>query len=73
MLGPLKIYNFKLLPAFYVARCEHPALGKVNAPGLGKCLFWDFLIKKVPWAGYVLEASGCREDGEVGKEILQEK
>lgn len=73
MSSPLKIYNFKLLPAFYVAQCEHPALGKVNAPGLGECLFWDFLIKKVPRAGYVLEASGCREDGEVRKEILQEK
>lgn len=29
------------------------------------------MIKEVPAQGYILEASGCGEDYEVGKEILQ--
>ena len=71
ILSSLKVYNFKFLPALYVATCEWPRLGKVNTLGSGKCFLWDFLTKKVPLAGCVLEASGCREDGEVGKAILQ--
>lgn len=54
-----------------MVKCGLPGLGKVNALGIGKHIFRDFLIKQVLTEGYVLEASGFGEDGEVGKQIPQ--
>lgn len=52
-------------------KCGSPVLGKVNALSIGKHIFWDYLIKKVLNKSSILEVSGFREDGEVGKGILQ--